>query len=149
MRNEGFKSNLFCLFLFLWHHWYGDMGYFLQLHAAWSMNLRHLQHTLDPAKLAFSAYQFWQESFLNISNHLLKSWPEAHLHISRSYLVNPLIFADSCPGWHNYSLWGLIFQFHGQFGLKFHWVKMCFSIAPFDTSDIQITFKLLLLTMSL
>ena len=31
------------------------------------------------------------------------------LHID---LVNPLIFADSCPRWHNYSLWGLLFQFH-------------------------------------
>ena len=33
----------------------------------------------------------------------------SNLHIGLSDLVNPLIFADSCPGWHNYSLWGLLF----------------------------------------
>ena len=54
-------------------------------------------HTLDFAKLAFSAYQF-------------------------------LIFANSCPGWHNYSFWGILLQFHGQLALKFHWVKTYFGI---------------------
>ena len=45
--------------------------------------------------------------------------------IDLSDLVNSLIFADNCPGWHIYSLWELLFQFHGQLGLKFHWVKTC------------------------
>ena len=45
--------------------------------------------------------------------------------IDLSDLVNSLIFSNSTPGWHNYSLWGLLFQFHGQLALKFHWVKMC------------------------
>ena len=61
-----------------------------------------------------------------ISNHWPKKWPTTHLHISLFDLVNPLIFANSYPGWHNYSLWGLLFQFSqsvGQLALKFHWVK--------------------------
>ena len=45
--------------------------------------------------------------------------------IGLSDLVNSLIFVDSCPGWHNYSLWGLLFQFHSQLALKFHWFKTC------------------------
>ena len=31
-------------------------------------------------KLLFSHNSFWQEGFLNISNHLPDSGPEAHLH---------------------------------------------------------------------
>ena len=39
-------------------------------------------------------------------------------------LSNPLIFADSCPGWHNYPLWGFVFSF------TVSWlIKMCFGIA--------------------
>ena len=33
--------------------------------------------------------------------------------IGLSGLINSLIFANIYPGWHNYSLWGLLFQFHG------------------------------------
>ena len=55
------------------------------------------------------------------------------LHID---LVNPFIFGNSCPGWHNYSLWGLLFQFHGQLTFKFHWVKMCFLLACINSVDI-------------
>ena len=33
-------------------------------------HLRHLQHTLDLARVAFSQTSFWRESFLNISYHL-------------------------------------------------------------------------------
>ena len=74
--------------------------------------------------LIFPHTSFVLESFLNISNH----WPTAHLHISLFDLVNPLVFANRCPGWHNYSFWGLLFQFHSLLALKFHWVKMCFGI---------------------
>ena len=63
-------------------------------------------------------------------------WPTAHLHISLFDLVNPLIFANGCPGWHNYSLWGLLFQFHGQLTLKFHWVKTCFFLACINSVNI-------------
>ena len=55
---------------------------------------------------------FWQESFLHISNHWPTKWPTTHLHISLFDQVNPLIFADIYPGWHNYSFWGFLFQFH-------------------------------------
>ena len=149
MRNKGFKSNLFCLFYFFDTIDMGTWGISCSCmqHVVWTFDTFNIPWILQ--NLLFLHTSFWQESFLNISNHLLKSSPEAHLHIGLSYLVNPLIFADSCPRWHNYSLWGLIFQFHDQLALKFHWVKMCFGIASFDTSDIQITFKLLLLTMSL
>ena len=37
-------------------------------HAA--RHLRRLRHTLDLARVAFPQTSFWQESFLNISNHL-------------------------------------------------------------------------------
>ena len=50
----------------------------------------------------------------------------SNLHIGLSDLVNPLFFANSCPEWHNYSLWGLLFQFHGQLAIEFLWVKMWF-----------------------
>ena len=63
-------------------------------------------------------------------------WPTAHFHISLFDLVNPLISADSCPGWHNYSLWGLLLQFHSNLALKFHWVKMCFFLACIDKVNI-------------
>ena len=43
----------------------------------------------------------------------------SNLHIGLSDLVNPLIFVDSCPAWHNYPLWGLLFQFHSW--LCFFW----------------------------
>ena len=87
-------------------------------------------------KLLFPHTSFWRESFLNISNHWPKSWPTAHLHISLFDLVNPLISADSCHGWHNYSLWGLLFQFNGQLALKFHWIKICFFLACIDSINI-------------
>ena len=87
--------------------------------------------------LPFAHTSFWRESFFNISNHWPMKWPTAHLHISLFDLVNPLIFADSCPGWHTYSLWGLLFQFHGQLALKSHWVKMYFFLAC--TNSVNIT----------
>ena len=59
--------------------------------------------------------------------------------IGLSDLINSLIFADSCAGWHNYSLWGLLFQFHGQLALKFHWVKMCASSTSSTLQIIEIT----------
>ena len=63
-------------------------------------------------------------------------WPTAHLHISLFDLVNPLIFANSCPGWHNYSLWGLLLQFQSQLALKSHWVKMCSFLPLIDSVNI-------------
>ena len=36
--------------------------------------------------------------------------------IGLSGLVNSLIFADCYPGWHNYSLWGLLFHVHRSVG---------------------------------
>ena len=86
--------------------------------------------------LLFLHISFWQEKFLNISNDWHKSWPKAHLHISLFDLVNPLIFADSCAGWHNYSLCKLLFQFHRQLALKFHWVKTCLYLAHIDSVHI-------------
>ena len=71
----------------------------------------------------------------------------AHLHIHLSGLVNPLISADSCPGWPSYSLWGLLFHFHRQLALKSHWVMTYFDFSPLDTSNIinYISLYLLLL----
>ena len=62
--------------------------------------------------------------------------------IGLSDLINSLIFANSCPGWHNYSAWG----FFSQLALKFHWVKMCFGIfGIFDIFNItNCTLKLLI-----
>ena len=62
--------------------------------------------------------------------------------IGQPDLINPLISADSCPAWHIYSLWGLLFQFHGLLALKSDWDKMCFFLAHIDSVDIQITFNL-------
>ena len=56
--------------------------------------------------------------------------------ISLSDLINSLIFADIYPGWHIYSLWDLLFQFHGQLALKSYWVKMCFFLACINSVDI-------------
>ena len=60
----------------------------------------------------------------------------SNLHIGLFGLVNPLISAISCPGLHNYSLWGLLLQFHGQLALKFQWVKTCFFLACIDSVNI-------------
>ena len=73
----------------------------------------------------FSRICFWWESFLNISNHWPMKWPTAHLHISLFDLVNPLISANSCPGWHNCSLLRLF----SQLALKIWPVWMCFWFA--------------------
>ena len=56
--------------------------------------------------------------------------------------IRPLISADRYPGWHIYSLWKLLFQFHGQLALKSDWDNTCFSLACIDSVDIQITLKL-------
>ena len=63
--------------------------------------------------------------------------------IGQSDLIKPLISADSYPGLHIYSLWGLLFQFHGQLTLKSHWDKTCFFLACIDSVNIQMTFKIL------
>ena len=96
--------------------------------------------------LIFPHTSFVLESFLNISNHWPTSWPTAHLHISLFDLVNPLVFANSCPGWHNSSFWGLLFQFHSLLALKFHWVKMCLAFC-IDSVDIQNYFIIFRLAM--
>ena len=60
------------------------------------MAFRHLQHTLDLAKLLFSQTSFWRELSLNISNHLPDS---SFCIIGQPDLINSLIFADIYPGW--------------------------------------------------
>ena len=50
--------------------------------------------------------------------------------IGLSDLVNSLIFADGCPGWHSCLLSGFFSIFTGQLALKFYWVKMCFFWHP-------------------
>ena len=101
------------IFYFFWLLW----------HAASTFNPFDMPWILQ--NLLFLHTSFWLESFLNISNHWPMKWPTPHLHISLFNLVNPLIFANSCPGWHNYSLWGLLFHFHSQLALKFHWMGAC------------------------
>ena len=66
-----------------------------------------------------------------------------NLHIGLSDLFNPLISADTCPGWHNYSLWGLLFHFHSllvswllNFIVLRHVLALLIFWASFDTSDI-------------
>ena len=54
----------------------------------------------------------------------------SNLHTGLFDLVNPLIFANTYPGWHNYSLWGLLFQFHD------HWVKTCSFLACINSVEI-------------
>ena len=64
--------------------------------------------------------------------------------IGQPDLINSLIFADIYSGWHIYSLWGFLFQFHGQLALKFHWDKTCLYFDLLSTlSTLQITLKLL------
>ena len=48
--------------------------------------------------------------------------------IGQPDLINCLIFADIYPGWHNYSLWGLLFQLHGQLALKSDLDKTCIGL---------------------
>ena len=68
---------------------------------------------------------FGRKSFLMFPIIYLRVSLRSNLYICLSDLVNPLISADIYPGWHNYSLWGLLFQFRSQLALKFHWVKTC------------------------
>ena len=61
--------------------------------------------------------------------------------IGQSDLINSLIFADIYPGWHIYSLWGCLFQFHGQLALKFHWVKMYLYFELLSWSVMQLVLQ--------
>ena len=79
---------------------------------AWTFDTFNIPWILQ--NLLFPLTRFWWESFLHNSNHWPDSWPEIICIFGLSDLVNSLIFADSCPGWHNYSLWGLLFHFHGS-----------------------------------
>ena len=93
------------------------------------MAFRHLQHTLDLAKLLFSQTSFWWELSLNISNHLPDSWPE----------LSPLMFANSCPGYQNYPvLTGLVVKMSNSLSLLIDFREIR-PVWHFDTSDIEIT----------
>ena len=60
--------------------------------------------------------------------------------IGQPNLINSLIFVDIYPGSHIYSLWGFLFQFHGQLALKFHTEQTCCFFWPFwHTKYIKIT----------
>ena len=67
--------------------------------------------------------------------------------IGQSDLVNPLISANSCPGWHIYSLWGFFSIFTvcwSQLALKFYWDKTCAFLMSFDiTNYIEITWSVM------
>ena len=79
MRDKWLKSTVLWLFFISFVSF--NIGYFVQpCNIACSMHFWPLWHTPDLAKLAFSTYQFLVGRFLNISNHLPDSWPEAHLH---------------------------------------------------------------------
>ena len=81
-------------------------------HAACSFN--PCRHTLDLVKLAFLGIPVFGRKVSLI-------FPIIHLTVDLklicinglSDLINSLFFANIYPGWHNYSLWGLLFQFHG------------------------------------
>ena len=120
--------------------------YFFQLlqHRIFHTTLQHsMQHALSTSstypgscKLAFSAYQFLAGSFLIFPIIYLTVDLKLICIIGLSDLINPLISADSCPEWHNYSLWELLFHFHGQLALKFHWVKTCLYFELLSTLSI-------------
>ena len=113
----------FYFFWLLWHRIFCTTLQDSMQHAAFTFDAFNIPWILH--NLLFPLTSFWQESLFNISNHWPDSWPELICINGLSDLVNPLISANSCPRWHNYSLWGLLFQFPGQLALKFHWVKMC------------------------
>ena len=75
--------------------------------------LQQYWHTLDLAKTCFfHILVLGGKIFLIFPIIYLRVGLRSNLHITLSDLVNPLISANSCSGWHNYSLWGLLFQFH-------------------------------------
>ena len=123
-----------CMYRQCWHIQWKLLGWLLMSFHAACFNSTDIPWILQ--NLLFLHTSLWQESFLNIYNHWLMKWPMTHLHISLFDLVNPLIFANSCPGWHNYSLWGFLFQFDSQLALKFHVVKTCFFLACIDSVNI-------------
>ena len=102
------------------------LGWLLMLlHAACSM-CRQCWHMAYPGSCKtcfFCVPVFGRKFFLIFPIIYLRDGLRSNLHIGLSDLLNPLIFGDSCPGGHNYSLFGLLFQFHSQLALKFHWVK--------------------------
>ena len=62
MRNDYLKCNVLCVFFISFSSF--NIGYFIQpCKIACSMHFRPLQHTLDLAKLAFSACQFLAGKF--------------------------------------------------------------------------------------
>ena len=150
MRDKCLKSTVLWLFFISFNSF--NIGYFIQpCNIACGMHFRPLWHTLDLAKLAFSAYQFLAGSFLIFPIIYLTVDLKLICIIGLSDLINPLISADSCPGWHNYSLWELLFHFHGQLALKlwellfhfhgqlalkFHWVKTCLYFELLSTLSI-------------
>ena len=83
------------------------------------MHLRCLWHTLDVAKLAFSTYQFSRKVPLIFPITDLTVDLKLICIIGLSDLVNPLISADSYPGWHIYSLWGFFSSFTVSWLLNF------------------------------
>ena len=78
-------------------------------HAAWTFDPSNISWILQ--KFLFSHTSFWQEDFFNISNHLPDSFFDLCWHLP--WMTQLLTL-------------GLLFQFHGQLALKFHWDKTCF-----------------------
>ena len=104
------KSNVLWVFLISFDSF--DIGYFVQPHKiACCMHFLPLWHTLDRAKTCFFHIPvFDRKSFLIFLIIYLRVGLRSHLHIHLSDLVNSLISADSCPGWHNDSLLVLLFS---------------------------------------
>ena len=110
----------------------------MSLHAACSL-YRQCRHTAHPGSCKtcfFCIPVFGGESFLIFPIIDLIVDLKLICIFGLSDLVNPLIFANIYPEWHIYSLWGLLFQFHGQLALKSHWVKMCFFLVCIDSVNI-------------
>ena len=113
MRDKCLKSNVLWVFFISFNSF--DIGYFIQPYRiACSMQYSLLTPSTYPGSCKtcfFCIPVFGGNNFLIFPIIYLRVGLRSHLHIHLSDLVNSLISADSCSGWHNYSLWGFFSSF--------------------------------------
>ena len=120
MRNNCLKSTVLWLFFISFDSF--DIGYFIQpCNIACTMQHAFLTPSTYPGSCTtcfFCIPVFGGKSFLIFTIICLTVHLKLICIIGLSDLDNPLISAKSCPGWHNYSLWGFLF-FTGSWLLNF------------------------------
>ena len=141
MRDKCLKSTVLWLFFISFDSF--DIGYFVQ-----PCNIQcSMQHVvLTPlaypgsCKSCFSLIPVFGGKISLICPIIYQTMDLKLLCITgQPDLINSLVFADIYPGWHIYSLWGFLFQLHGQLDLKFYTGQMCCFFWPFwHTKYIEI-----------